>query len=228
MLALCVCILFACGKDRILDLPSIDIDKVSKCERDSIMMLMSYGKEGVASYQLFVNGVAKSIEYVRYKPGVIICSINGINYNIELFNSKGSSRVERIEARDGKSKLYDVRYWFDDENRLSMALVGGANGYDKPVVTTYKYEGNTITIWDGQKHHKLELSSNDNLGYVCNVLDFAGEYITSNYVIHPDLYFLNIYGMPIGKLPVLPDGQEVAYTNDHQKIIRIGKYSYEY
>ena len=222
-------IFFACGGEKTLDLPSYEIVQVSKYLRDdSITMKMSYNKQGLSAYELLIHGVSKGISNIRYKPGSIICSLNGIDYTIELFNSKGSSRVEKIEARVGKSKLYDVQYWFDDENRLSMAQIGGANGYDKPVFTTYKYEGNTITIWDGQTHHRLTLSANDNLGYVCNVLDFAGENLTSNYVIHPDLYFLNIYGAPIGKLPELPAGQSITYSDDQLKLLSVGKYSYDY
>ena len=216
--------LLICCDPESLPLPTYEIAKVLKCERDSITTIMSYGKEGVIDYHQYIHGDSRGKSGVRYTLGTIHCTINGIEYNIQLSNTKGSSRMESLEARISGAILYSVKYSFDDQNRLVQALVGGV--LKTPVYVTYKYSGNSIIINDGSgSNHTLTLSSDKNLGNVCNVLDFSGSWLTSNFVMNPDLYFLNIYGAPIANLPA---DQEIEYTDDHQRLKRVGKYTYDY
>lgn len=221
-----VCAVFyGCHEETTEAVPPYTITKVSKCERDNIEMYMWYNSMGLSDYKLYENGVLISSSTVNYKPGIIKCSIRGINYEIFLANTKGGFRIETLKASDGNTVLYTVDYSFDKDNRLEKALISGSllgnPGKPESVWVTYKYEGNKITVSDGGS---VELSTEENVGNVCNVLDFAGSPNTSTYVINPDLYFLKIYGTPISKLP---RDQEVSYTDNNQ-LSRVGKYYYEY
>ena len=226
LIAISVCAVFFSCDDETIEIPYYSFAKVTKCERDSISMVMAYGNAGLSEYNLYENDAFVGRSYVRYTPSQIMCTIKGIDYRIQLSNTKGVARIESLEAKIGNVLWYYVQYWFDADNRLIAARVDGSDLADKnelrSVYVSYKYVGNTIEISDGGY---LELSSADNLGYVCNVLDFANSPHTSKYVINPDLYFLNIYGTPIFKLP---QGQEIRYTNNNQHLSSVGKYQYEY
>ena len=231
MFALLFCaILFSCGGEIVEEIPVYPIAKVSKCERGSLTMTMSYKNTDLSYYHLYENNVLVSSSPVRYTPGIIKCSMMGIDYEIQLKNTRGAFLVESVKATEtvnGKiSTLYLVQYWFDEENRLKEACINGIETI--PIWTNYEYEGNAVVINDFGDMHRIELSAAENLGYVCNVLDFGGARYTSEYIINPVFYFLNIYGKPIGKLPQLPQGEEVIYSEDNTKIVSIGKYSYEY
>jgi len=223
LLVILVCNLFVGCEKALLQLPIYDMAKVTKCERDSIVTQMSYNQNGLSEFKYFVYDSFKSASGVRYSTGVIFCSINGLDYEIELSNTRGGTRVEGIRAKRGNALEHAVQYWYDDQNRLKTARVSGEDA--KAVYTNYKYEANRVIVEEGGHDHPIELSSADNLGSVCNVFDFAGAKLTSKYVINPDLYFLGIYGAPISKLP---QGQVIEYTEDHQKLSRVGKYHYEY
>jgi|GEM_PF-2384695 len=206
--------------------PYFPFSKVTKLEREDIKMYMSYDNTRLTAYKLFVNDNQVSSSSVTYKPDKIHCVINGIRYDIELDNVKGTNRAKSVEAsKNGVPVHYVYFNKYDELGRVSLVRVDGIPG--SPIYISYKYEGNKITVFDGGVYYTLELSSEDNKGYVCNVLDFAGSPITSSYVINPDLYFLNIYGTPVGKLPKLPE-DEIEYSEDNQRLLRVGKYSYEY
>ena len=226
LIAISICAVFFSCDDETIEIPYFSFAKVTKCERDSISMIMGYSNVGLSEYNLYENDAFVGRSFVRYTPSEILCSIKGIDYRIQLGNTRGVYRIESLEAKVGNVLWYYVQYWFDDENRLSLARVDGSDLINPnqlhSVFIAYKYVGNTIEISDGGF---LELSSADNLGYVCNMLDFAGSPHTSKYVINPDLYFLNIYGSPILKLP---KGQEVRYTSNNQNLLSVGKYQYAY
>ena len=226
LIAISICMVFFSCDEETIEIPFFSFAKVTKCERDSISMVMAYNNDGLSEYNLYENDTFVGRSFVRYTPSYIQCSIKGIDYKIQLSNTKGVYRIESLEARVGQVLWYYVQYWFDADNRLIIARVDGSDLADKnrlsSVFISYKYVGNTIEISDGGF---IELSTEDNLGYVCNVLDFAGSPHTSKYVINPDLYFLNIYGSPILKLP---KDQEIRYTNDNQRLLSVGKYQYDY
>jgi hypothetical protein len=186
---------------------------------------MSYGDFGVSAYSLYINGIFKSNTTVRYSGGLIHCTINGIQYEIQLSNTIGGSRIESVAVTTNGARLYNVAYTFNASNRLIIARVDGVA--ERSVYIDYIYEGNSIIIKErdrDEREYRIELSTDDNLGNVCNVLDFSEHQLTSNYVINPDLYYLNIYGAPIAKLP---QGCLISRTNNN-KLERVGKYLYEY
>jgi len=221
-----ICAFFFSCDDETIEIPYFPFAQVTKCDRDSISMVMGYSNVGLSEFNLYENDSFVGRSFVRYTPSQILCTIKGIDYTIQLSNTKGVYRIESLEAKVGNVLWYYVQYWFDAENRLIAARVDGSDIADQnrlsSVYVSYKYVDNTIETSDGGF---LELSSEDNLGYVCNVLDFAGSPHTSKYVINPDLYFLNIYGSPILKLP---KGQAIRYTDNNQKLQSVGKYKYTY
>jgi hypothetical protein len=74
----------------------------------------------------------------------------------------------------------------------------------------------------GGRQYSIDLSNEENTGYVCNVFGYVNAPLTNQYVINPDLYFLNIYGKPIDKLP---GGHEIVRSG---KTLRVGTHIYEY
>ena len=210
--------------EKAIELPVYTYEKVVKCERESTKMFMGYHNNRVVDYSLYVNDNLKSKTYVNYnKAGLIYCEIDGITYEIQLSNTKGGSRVESVLAKIDGGVYFFVAYYFDDDNRLIKARID-AEG--ESVYTNYHYEENAIIVEERAIEYRIELSDLENKGNVCNVLDFAGGPKTSKFVIHPDLYFLRIYGMPIARLPKLPAGQ-VVYAEDN-RLLRVGKYRYDY
>ena len=210
-------------------IPYFPISEVKKCERDDIKMEMSYGRDGLSAYSRSINGGPVKTTGVYYSASKISCEIDNIIYEVQLSSTRGSRRAESVTAREkgARSTLYEVEYFYDEQShRLRQARINGGE-FPKPVYAIYRYEGNSVIINDGSdgQVYTLVLSNEDNKGYVCNVLDFAGSPLTSKYVIHPDLYFLNIYGIPFGKLP---DGVDFEYTNGGQNLLRVGKYTYSY
>jgi len=227
LFVLVVCtVFFSCDKEGEL-IPYFSMAKVAKCERGSVRTHMSYQNESVSLFEMYDNDALVSSSNVKYTPSGISCTINGVRYDIVLANTRGVSRIESLTASNGGVIIYSVEYWFDIENRLEKARVNGSTIGDpnrpESVWVSYKYEGNSITTSDGGS---LVLGDADNLGYVCNVLDFADSPLTSTYVINPDLYFLNLYGTPIAKLP--QGVGNVTYSSDNQKLLSVGKYSYSY
>jgi len=200
------------------------ISKVSRLERDSVVTIMKYGNSGLSEYNMYIHNTLAYSGSVWYTPSSIKCLMNGIQYDFQMANTKGVSRVESMTASEGNAKLYNVQYWYDSEGRIFEARIDGIE--DKPSYIKYKYVGNKVIIEErGWNPYEIELSEIDNVGYVCNVMDFAGAEYTSKYVFNSDFYFLNIYGTPIKKLPLW---QEVELSEDNQRLLRVGKYSYDY
>jgi len=233
LLTVFICAVFFGCDEGTLDISYFPFAKVSKCERDSIKTVISYNNySDVSGYDYYVNDVIVSRSNVRYTPSMIYCTLDGLDYEIQLSIQKGVYRIEELDAKqtvDGHVvEVFKVRYTFDDENRLMLAHVSGSDLVDPndphTVWVLYKYEDNRIVIHEEGNQYIVELSAADNLGYVCNVLDFAGSPHTSKYVINPDLYFLNVFGAPILKLP---KDQQVSYSSNNQ-LLRVGKYAYEY
>ena len=200
------------------------IAKVSKFERDSYTTILKYGNFGLSEYDVFINNTLAYSGGIYYKPSSIIIKLDGVQYDFQLGNTKGVSRVETVTASVGNAKLYHIQYWFEDpEGRISLARVDGVDGESNYVL--FKYEDNNIIVSEKGIDHIIELSSSENLGNVCNVMGLAGPELTSKYVFHPDFYFLNIYGTPMNRLPL---GQEIVRSADNQQLLRVGKYTYEY
>lgn len=223
MFAAMVCTVFVGCDESSLEIPYYEFSHVSKCERDSVKMLMTYGSQGLSEYSLYVNDDPVCQSIVRYSSSKIFCTIQDVSYDIQLANTRGGTRIESVLATVDKARLYNVVYRYDTEGRLVQADIEGVA--DEVVYTRYWYEENAIRIDDVGTEYRIDLSSDRNLGYVCNVLDYAGAPYTSKYVINPDLYFLNIYGTPIERLPY---GFEIERCNNNQKLSRVGKYFYEY
>ena len=220
-----ICIMFAGCDEASIEIPYYSFSRIAKYERDSLRTTLSYGSDSrLSEYVMYVNDSLICNVYVRYTPSFINCIINDYVYNIQLSNTLGGARAESIEVTSlSGSKLHTIVYEYDDDGRLWRARLDGVD--TRPIYNHYKYEGNTIIIDDAGSEYRLELSSEDNLGYVCNVLDYADAPITSKYIINPDLYFLNIYGAPVGKLPY---GHIVTRCNNNKNLSRVGKYHYEY
>ena len=214
-------ILVSCGEGSI-EVPYVPVAKVSSYEKDSVRTLMGYGEKGLSTYDVYINDAKVSSSAVSYSAGKIYCMIDGIAYDINLHNTRGGIRVETVHAATPEgARLFNVEYWYDAEGRLEMARVDGVATI--PIYCHYKYENNTITVDDFGTDYILNLSSEKNIGYVCNVLDFSNAPITSTYVINPNLYFLNIYGVPVENLPA---GQTVELSGNN--LSRVGNYYYKY
>ena len=222
--ALVSVVLTGCGEQS-LEIPYFKFANVSKYERDSIKTIVSYDRERVSEYNMYVSDSLVRKISVIYSLGSIHCVTDDVAYEISLSNTRGGMRAESINVTtvNGNARLYYIEYEYDDEGRLWRARLDGVDTH--PIYNHYRYEGNTIIIDDAGTEYRVELSSEKNLGYVCNVLDYANAPITSKYIINPDLYFLNIYGAPVDRLPY---GYDVTYTNNSSNLSRVGKYYYEY
>jgi len=225
LLMACVCALFMSCEEGSVPIKFYPISKVSRLERDSVVTLMKYNNLGLSEYNVYINNVFAYSGNIQYKPSNIVCMMNGIRYDFQLANTKGVSRVESLTASMNDALLYKVQYmkFEDSEGRLTLARVDGIDR--EPAYIAYKYEGNKITVQERTQYYTIDLSSDDNLGYVCNVMGLTGPDLTSKYVFNPDFYFLNIYGTPINKLPL---GHEVEMSEDNQRLLRVGKYLFEY
>ena len=223
LLALTIGFALVSCDEGILEIPFYEFSKVSKHEKDSLCTHMSYGNKGLSEFKVYINDSYISTSLVRYAAGNIYCVIKGVAYDIKLSNTKGGIRAETITASEEstRARMYSVEYEFDHLGRLFRARINGVA--DRPVYTHYIYDNNGITIDDVGTSYRIDLSSEKNKGYVCNVLDYSGATFTCKYVINPNLYFLNIYGAPVETLPV---GFEVSYDNNN--LARVGNQTYEY
>ena len=219
------CIIFFSCEEKSIEVPYFQFSLVSKCERDSIKTIMTYNHDNrLSEFNMYLFDSFVCSTNVNYNAGTIQCVIKDVFYRIQLSNTRGGIRAESVTASllNG-SRLYYIEYEYDEEEgRLWRARLDGVD--TQSIYNHYVYEGNTIIIDDAGIEYRLNLSSEENTGYVCNVLDYAGAPITSQYIINPDLYFLNIYGTPIKNLP---SGQEIKrYSN--KNLSQVGKYYYEY
>lgn len=206
-----------------LEIPFYEFSKVSKCERDSIKTLMTYNNKELSQYEVLVYDNLVCNGYVSYTTTTISCSIKGIDYKIHYDNTRGGFRAETVKAYKDGALFYEVEYEYDTQGRLWRARLGGVEHVQ--VFAHYTYEEDAIVIDDVGTPFRIELSSRENIGYVCNVLDYADAPYTSTYIINPDLYFLNIYGAPVKRLPA---GNVVEMCAENKQITRVGKYTYEY
>jgi len=217
--------LIACNEQS-EEAPTYQISQVSSVERDEWKTDLTYDNKGVSSIKLYNGNTLKSASTITYRSNTLTCSIDGITYEIEIGNVKGATRAESVVASIGGQEYYRITYTYNHEGRLSSALVERSNtkGFDE-VHTYYDYYNNDsiqVSEQDGTKY-KIYLSSEENKGYVCNVLDFANAPLTSEFVINPNLYFLNIYGVPVQKLPA-----NIEIREQDDKLIQAGKYKYYY
>ena len=225
LMVICGCILLLGCEEKSVEIEYYPISKVSKYGRDTNMTNISYGSDNrISGYNIYVKDSYAYSASVRYGSGSIYYTANNLVYNIQLSNTRGGIRAEsiRVATLEGAA-LYLIEYEYDDEGRMWRVRLNGIG--PEPIYNHYKYEGNTIIIDDAGTEYRLQLSSEDNTGFVCNVLDFAGAPYTSQYVINPDLYFLNIYGAPIKYLPAGTDVKRYSNSN----LSHVGeKYYYEY
>ena len=225
LLIVFACISIISCDEKSLEITYYPFSRVVNCKRDTLKTIMAYGNDNrLSKFNVYVHDTIVDSSYVKYTSSTINCVINDIAYSIQLSNTLGGVRAEFINATTlSGSRLFYIEYSYDDAGRLCKARLDGVD--TKPIYNHYIYEGNTIIIDDAGTEYRLELSSDDNLGYVCNVLDYASAPITSQYIINSDLYFLNIYGTPVGKLPY---GYKVERCNNNLNLSRVGKYYYEY
>lgn len=194
------------------------ISPVSKHETETTRTLMSHDNESkVREFKLYEEDNLTCTANVAYRADGIICTLNGIQYHIEPDNILGSTRAKKITATQDGALCYEVEYSYTDE-RLTSAMISAQGG---PYYTSYTYYDSYIIINDINEY-KLELCEEENTGNVCNVLGYAETTLTTQYVINPALYFLNIYGKPVEKLP---HGCEITRSG---KTMRVGKNLYEY
>ncbi|MDR0700519.1 MAG: hypothetical protein LBG28_15075 [Tannerella sp.] len=217
-MAFVVFFIASCSGEKGLEIPVYDMLHVSKYERDALKTIIEYDSRKIIKYSLYIDDVLASSTAVIYKPDGIYCTLNGIDYELRLDNTVGGSRVEHLYASINGEMYYDVLYRYDSEGRLSNTEINAQGG---PYYTTYRYKESSIEIID-DGIYEIALGNEENTGYVFNVLNYANTSHTSKYVINPELYFLNIYGKPVGKLPT-------GYTVEHSgNTLRIGNHYYEY
>ena len=212
-------------EEKSMEIPYYEFSLVSKYKKESIVAFMDYNSDNrLSEFNIYVNESSIGRSPVKYTSSYISCTINDVMYHIQLSNTRGGIRAEsvRVSTLEGV-RLYYIEYWYDDAGRVNKARLDGID--IMPIWNHYKYEGNTIIIDDAGTEYRLELSSEENLGYVCNVLDYANAPITSNYIFNPYLYFLKIYGTPVN---MLPSGQEIVHCNNNKNLSRVGKHYYEY
>jgi len=190
---------------------------------------MVYNGDMLQELNLYINDKLRSESKIEYLLTTIRCEVNGITYEIFLDNTRGGARAKEVTARVNGALLNNVEYFYDDQNRIEKAcyerLGGVDDGGPKIRWIIYTYNGNDIIeVDDAGTNYTLNLSSEENTGSVCNVLDFSGAPISTQYIINPDLYYLNIYGKPVG---YLPQGQTIE-RNSSNNLTRVGKYRYEY
>lgn len=208
----------ACEKESIR-VNNYPISPVSKHETGTARIMMSHDNLKVREFHLYEGENLTCTAGVAYRTDGIACTLNGIQYHIEPDNILGAVRAKTIIATQDGVLLYEVEYFYTGE-RLTSATISAPGG---PYYTSYKYNDSYIMINEtNMGEYKLELCQEENTGYACNVLGYAETPLTTKYVINPALYYLNIYGKPVEKLP---HGCEITRSG---KTMRVGKNLYEY
>jgi hypothetical protein len=206
------------------EVPNSTISQLKTFTRDANNTTVSYNGDDVSGFNSSVDGAV----HVGYKSDGIVCALNGLSYKITFGNTKGGVRAEMVTAMRGDTEVFRVDYMaYDHEGRLTLARLNKSpeqgdapNKY--PAYISFTYYGDDSIRVMGDDTYMIRLSTEENKGNVCNVLDFAGDSYTSDYVINPYFYFLNIYGTPIKRLP------KVEPIENTDKTYRVGKYSYSY
>jgi hypothetical protein len=221
MMALVCFSVVSCDESSI-EIPVYDMRPVSKYERDALTTHMFHDGKKITKYEVYEDNSLKYSTNVAYKTGSIFCTLDGIDYLIQFDNTIGGSRVKELTASVGKAMHYRVIYFYDNEGRLISTEVNVANeGTTATRYTTYTYTESSIKITD-DGIYEIPLSDEENTGHAFNVLGHSEAPLTSQYVFNNELYFLNIYGKPVGKLP---HGHAVTRTATS---MRVGQHHYEY
>ncbi len=207
-----------------ISVPLYKIDPVSAYTRDSLTTQLSYNSEGrVAQYELYSKEEFISKSSVRYTPDFATCTLGDTYYQIKWAATIGALRIAAVDAFIDGALYYNVEYSYDESGRLKLVILS-RSGEAEPIYISYRYEGSLVKINESGKFYELELSSEENTGNVCNVLRYCEAPLTSEYILNPDLYFLNIYGTP---MQYLPKGQTVV-RDDNGKLLQVGEYHYKY
>jgi len=216
--------LTGCGEgENSVVVPTYSIAKITSVEADEAITFLTYGDRGLSEFTFNRNGDYAGKATVQYLPTGLTCAIDGIQYDIQYGNTHGTFRAEEITAKKDGVMTYRVDYTYDEEGRIKMAAINGISSV--VIYTEYAYENNKIKIDDYGHKYELDLSSEENTGNVCNVFGFVETptNYTTQYVINPTLYYLNIYGVPVSKLPVNQDVER-----EGSRLVKVGKYRYTY
>jgi hypothetical protein len=207
------------------EIPVYDMSLVSKYERGETSTFIFHDNRKITGYEVYQGLNESTLKYkagVIYNTGSLYCTLDGINYLVQFDNTIGGSRVKELSASIGNALYYKVIYFYDDQGRLSSTEINVAHeGRSNAYYTRYEYSESSIKIID-DNIYEIQLGDEENTGYVFNVLSHSEAPLTSQYVFNPELYFLNIYGKPVEKLP---QGIMVTRTSNS---VRIGQHYYEY
>jgi hypothetical protein len=195
---------------------------VSKYEKETMRTDMYHDGRNVNEYNLFIEDSLTCKANVAYRADGIICRLNDIHYHIQPDNVLGATRVRMIIATKPDGLYHETEYYYDANERLGHAVISAPGVPGSPFHVYFVYYDSHIVIQEPGGEYRIDLCDEENTGYVCNVLSFAEAPLTSQYIINPDLYFLNIYGRPVDKLP---NGHEIVRS---EKTLRVGKHSYKY
>lgn len=211
--------------------PFIQFEHVKEFTRDSLRTYMEYegmyNRLSLIRYQVEEN--IRSSSSVTYTAQGMICTIDTLTYDVKLAATVGGSRAFSVTASIKDATVYYVEYQFDAAGKLTLAKViipGDNNGAGSEQWVSYNYTADNIEINEGNAIYNIPLSTEENTGYVCNAYAFAEAPLTNRYIINPDLYFLNIYGMPVEQLPAGETIQRIG-AND-SRLSRVGKFYYTY
>ena len=203
LIALFVCVMAVSCEKTSLEIPYFEMRPVSKYQKDSMELLMTYNKyannSNVAEFNRYINNTLVSKAFVVYKGDNIQCSIDGVHYTIQWENIRGGVRVSELTATINGAQYFTTSYRYYPDGRIRYASVSTFGG---PYETFFEYEDTYIEVMDkGFVKYRIMLGGEENTGNVCNVLGFLEAPITNQFVIIPELYFLNIFGAPIDRLP---------------------------
>ena len=220
----CFCA-FACDKSSV-EVPYFEMRPVSKYQRDSLTLTMSYHNtkinSNVAEYNRYIYNNLVSKAVVVYKGDNIQCAIDSITYTIQWDRIRGGVRLSELNATIQGAQYFNTTYLYDEEGRMISAMINITGG---PYFTNFTYDNSSIEIYiygPNYEKHVIDLSVEENTGYVCNVLGYPDSQFFNRYVIIPELYFLNIFGAPVNRLPV---GHPITRTSNS---LRVGNHYYEF
>jgi hypothetical protein len=199
-----------------------DMHPVSRYERGSLRTMMSHNeRRNVNKYELYEEDSLTCVAHVAYRADGIICTLNDIQYHVQPDNVLGATRVRMVTANKDGALHHEAEYFYYNE-RLAYVRVNAPGVPESPFQVNFYYDNEQVTIQEPGGSYTMDLSSEENTGYACNVLGCLEAPLTNRYVIHPELYFLNIYGRPIDKLP---GGHEIIRSD---KTLSVGTHTYEY
>jgi len=215
----------ACSKTS-LEVPYFEMRPVSKYQIDSLTLTMSYHNtnynSNVAEYNRYIYNNLSSKAVVIYKGDNIQCAIDSVAYTILWDRIRGGVRVSELNATIKGAQYFNTSYLYDEDGRMVSAMVNVQGG---PYFANFKYDPAFIEIYiygPSYEMHRIDLSGEENTGYVCNVLAYPESQFLNKYVIIPEFYFLNIFGAPISRLP---GGFPITRTSNS---IRVGNHYYEF